>query len=579
MTFLPIVARELRVTARKASTYWIRFAAAALALAICAWSLLFFNQMGMGKVAGQMLFDGATGLAWFYAVIGGIFKTADALSEEKREGTLGLLFLTDLKGYDIVLGKIVAASVNWFFGLLAIFPILALSLLMGGVTPGEFWRTILALTNLLFYSLALGMFVSSFMHSERKAAGLTITLLILLLWLPTQCAKELQQWTRAPELSAWLVLPDVTRPLHYADDNLSRFNAKLYWGSLGVSHAVGWFYLLLASVIVPRAWQQQAGKLARLQESTGQLTYGRNREARRQFRERALAVNPFYWVAARARGQSLMLWLVLLAVTGFFLFWMVSAPNNWDNAPIHLWPSFLLHGIVKLWIALAACRRFIEDRRTGALELILASPLTPGEILRGQWRALWRQFCGPVLFVLVLDGLLLFYGCAAMAGEKWIWQLLFVQIFGAGVLVFLADLVALAWLSMWRGMKARHSYVAWLWSVVQLLVLPWVIFYVVVTAVVMLLFIPNFIRGAGISWSSTSTMESLLEWVPHILTGNWFFLSIAAAIFSAWWARRCLHRYFRHQATLSYQPVKTGAPRVAPPPTPPTPPGPLPPRL
>jgi hypothetical protein len=71
-------------------------------------------------------------------------------------------------------------------------------------------------------------------------------------------------------------------------------------------------------------------------------------------------------------------------------------------------------------------------------------------------------------------------------------------------------------------------------------------------------------------------MESLVEWIPHILTGAWFFVSMAAAIFSAWWTRRCLHRYFRHQATLSYQPVKTAAPPVAPPPTPP---GPLPPRL
>jgi len=98
MTFLPIVTRELRVTARKRSTYWIRFAAAALALVICGWSLLFFTQMGLGHQAGKMLFGGATALAWLYAVIGGIFKTADALSEEKREGTLGLLFLTDLKG-------------------------------------------------------------------------------------------------------------------------------------------------------------------------------------------------------------------------------------------------------------------------------------------------------------------------------------------------------------------------------------------------------------------------------------------------------------------------------------------------
>ena len=82
-------------------------------------------------------------------LLAGIFTTADCLSEEKREGTLGLLFLTDLKGYDIVLGKIVAASVNWFFGLLALFPVLALSLLMGGVAPGEFWRKILGLATSL----------------------------------------------------------------------------------------------------------------------------------------------------------------------------------------------------------------------------------------------------------------------------------------------------------------------------------------------------------------------------------------------------------------------------------------------
>ena len=570
MTFLPIVARELRVTARKPSTYWIRFAAAALALVICAWSFLFVSQIGMGKEAGKMLFGGATGLAWFYAVIGGIFKTADALSEEKREGTLGLLFLTDLKGYDIVLGKIVAASVNWFFGLLAIFPILALSLLMGGVAPGEFWRTILALTNLLFYSLALGMFVSSFMSSERKAAGLTITLLILLLWLPSSLAAEIRTSTGAPELSAWLVLPDVTRPLHYAGDNFGGRNAGFYWESLGVSHAVGWFYLLLASLIVPRTWQQQAGKLSSLQESAAQLTYGRNHAGRKRFRERALTVNPFYWVAARARGQSLFLWLVLFAVAGCFLSWMVNQPNDWNNAWIHLWPAFVLHGIVKLWIALAACRRFIEDRRTGALELILATPLTPEEIIRGQWRALWRQFRGPVLFVLVADGCLLFHGWSWITGSNWKEQLIFVQLFGAGLLAFAADIVALAWLSMWRGMKARHSYVAWLWSVVQLMVLPWILFYVATTAVTMLMFIPSAIRSGGGAGNPTF-FTRWIEFLPFILIGAWFFLSLAMAIFSAWWARRCLHRYFRYQATLSYQPVKAFTPPPAKPGTAPPP--------
>ena len=72
-----------------------------------------------------------------YCLLSGVWFTADCLSEEKREGTLGLLFLTDLKGYDVVLGKLVATSLNGLYAVLAAVPILALPLLMGGVAPGE----------------------------------------------------------------------------------------------------------------------------------------------------------------------------------------------------------------------------------------------------------------------------------------------------------------------------------------------------------------------------------------------------------------------------------------------------------
>ena len=83
----------------------------------------------------------------------GVRSTADCLSEEKRDGTLGLLFLTDLKGYDVVGGKLVATSLNAFYGLTAIFPLLAIPLLMGGVTNGEFWRMALVLANTFLFSL------------------------------------------------------------------------------------------------------------------------------------------------------------------------------------------------------------------------------------------------------------------------------------------------------------------------------------------------------------------------------------------------------------------------------------------
>ena len=74
-------------------------------------------------------------MKWFCFVIAslaGLFLTSDTLSEEKREGTLGLLFLTDLRGYDVVFGKLISHSTQALYGLLAAFPILGLTLLIGG---------------------------------------------------------------------------------------------------------------------------------------------------------------------------------------------------------------------------------------------------------------------------------------------------------------------------------------------------------------------------------------------------------------------------------------------------------------
>src|SRR4030095_13140978 len=101
----------------------------------------------------------------------GVFITADCLSEEKREGTLGLLFLTDLKGYDVVLGKLIATSLASLTGLLTIFPVLGIVSFLGGVSPGEFWRVMLALLNTLFFSLATGLVASAANVSERKSRG------------------------------------------------------------------------------------------------------------------------------------------------------------------------------------------------------------------------------------------------------------------------------------------------------------------------------------------------------------------------------------------------------------------------
>src|SRR5206468_12050700 len=105
MRFLPIVARELRVAARRHGTYAIRLLAAAAALTVTLWLCLLPTLGQPPSALGKSLFTALSIMAFAYCLLIGPFLTADCISSEKRDGTLGLLFLTDLRGFDVVLGR------------------------------------------------------------------------------------------------------------------------------------------------------------------------------------------------------------------------------------------------------------------------------------------------------------------------------------------------------------------------------------------------------------------------------------------------------------------------------------------
>src|SRR6266496_1830512 len=170
MSFLPIVERQLRESSRRPATYRMRSLLALAALAI--WFFLLFAGSNSGVRKGMLLFIAIGVLSLGFCLVAGIFLTADCLSEEKREGTLGLLFLTELKGYDVVFGKLVATSLHSIYGLLAILPLLSLPLLMGGVTA------VLLLT--LFLTLSVGMLVSALARESRQAMSATLLIIVVL---------------------------------------------------------------------------------------------------------------------------------------------------------------------------------------------------------------------------------------------------------------------------------------------------------------------------------------------------------------------------------------------------------------
>src|SRR5437879_9534944 len=178
MTLFPIVGRELRVAARQRGIYWMRLGIASMAILMGIGIFVFTLGLSAAQT-GRHIFEWLAGLQFIYCLAYGRRSTADCLSQEKREGTIGLLFLTDLKGHDVVLGKLAATSLRGFYGLLAVFPVLAVPMLLGGVTSGEFWRMVVVLVDTFLLSLAIGMLGSALSRDFRRAMAATVLFRLL----------------------------------------------------------------------------------------------------------------------------------------------------------------------------------------------------------------------------------------------------------------------------------------------------------------------------------------------------------------------------------------------------------------
>jgi len=474
MTFLPIVARELRVAARRSSTYWSRFQVTLGALVPTIFLIDGPFRFAPAAEKGARTFQVLAFVGFLSVLLAAVRLTADCLSSEKRDGTLGLLFLTDLKPYDVVLGKLAATSLNAVLGLLALMPVLAIPILLGGVTLADLSRLGLVLFNCLFFAVSLAMLISALNWQEKKAEGITVLLLLAIgAGLPLAGAFVASLSGPASSASvlsmagpgfACLLVPSAAY----------RLAPGAFWFSTGVTHAAGWLFLLLTFRILPRVWQDRPAGARRLRwrEFARRALMGGD-AARVAFRTRWLAVNPVGWLACRARRTCWYPWIFLASMALIGGISCSSLRVRSVEFGTLFFFSFFLNWFFKHWVINQACHAFSTDRDQGALELLLSSPLRVEDVLRGHWMAMRRQFLAPILAVIAIE--LICFGLAVSSlNETWARQDLFwVVIFPASLVVFAADLVAASWVGFWAGMMSKNAASAVSRTYFRVMLLPW----------------------------------------------------------------------------------------------------------
>jgi len=546
MNLLPIVERELRLASQKSGTYWTRVWIGLLGILVLGSAIMTarFAPRGMFGLAAVFSFIRFFGV--IYCLVTGVRLTSDCISQEKRDGTLGFLFLTDLRGYDVILGKLIAKGILPTYTMMAIVPLVWLVSLMGGVTGGELFYTVIALGNALFFSLAVGITVSTFFRDRRRCELVASATVFLLFFVVFPLVDHLIYALMTSTAGTWVVGASPVNFLTSRVNAVANPTASGLSGNLaglvsnGVVHLTSWCLIAIASWWAPRCWQEKppAGARLSIKQRWAQWCYGAPR-ARAVRRTAALDVNPFFWRATRNRLRPLVPWVfiiftfgipaAILLSTGFsppgFYVFLVFTLVFWYLAP-------------KIWIAREATRTLSSERAEGTLEMVLSTPLSIHEIIRGQWMGLRRCYMVAVIFPVVMS-LTLIVMINFVPSARWLRDIPYATTFLiSGTIMFLTDCVALGWVGMWCAVKTGNAKAAGRITSSRVISYPTVL--IVLSLFILTVYSEAF---AAMGWPRIPGGSPLAN--PRLVIGLWVFIGLACDIVVIKTSRALLYREFR----------------------------------
>lgn len=471
MPALPIVERELRVTARSRETYWSR-TGIVLGLGLL-WIPAWTGIFGTTTELNTFVFNGMLWAGFAVSCLACLF-TADAISRERREGTLGLLFLSRVRVVDVLLGKLGSSGFKGLCMLAAFLPMLMIPVLAGGVTGGEALREGLVLLDTFWLSLCVGLWASA--RSEEafktiKTAVLLVGTIVLMpfftfafsysfrtaSWAPISFAP----YREMPVLALELLSPLTT--LADGRDQFYKVTPWPFWFSLAVVQILGWAFLLFTGVRLRRSLREpERVNVSRSSKRSNDRLSKPYVDSRRTLRWRENS--PIDWLVKRQRGIRAALWTAAtIEVLYFASSWAILRgmfTSGWPEAiGWVIW--FFASASTDALFARAGSKFFHDAKRSGQLETLLTTPLGPRGVMEGQWSALKKLLAWPVaigLGAMLLDeDILLITQIGQPGGYTFSWFAQCLVTWSIDIANGILGVLAGCWLGMMFALKGKNA--------------------------------------------------------------------------------------------------------------------------
>jgi ABC-type transport system involved in multi-copper enzyme maturation permease subunit len=417
MNSLPVIVRELRSQARGGSIHRLRLVSA-LALTATV-GLLLLGGRGSAPQAGAHIFVAAHCVV---LVLMGIFipvAVADSIAREKREGTLGLLLLTELSSDEVAVAKGLVNALRSFSILLAAIPIMVVPVFQGGVQGMDVATVVVFESSALVLALAGGILASSITESAGWAMFLSVVFtaaFVALLAVATFVGYCLQE--------KYLRGSGIRSLADFGDDFFR--SVRVFSGLAGGTEAWGgavrafgpgasrvWVLQLAESFLLSclglalalrfaarsieisvrgapptpwRIWWRQA--------ATVPVGFGSGANGRARHR---LGSNPVVWLHAYDWRARIVKWSWCL---GIVLFEVILFALHPSVETLFGWQPILAIVLGAAGLAVNASRSFRRERELAAFELLLVTPITENQLILGRLGALYLDFLPALAVVL-----------------------------------------------------------------------------------------------------------------------------------------------------------------------------------
>jgi ABC-type transport system involved in multi-copper enzyme maturation permease subunit len=414
------------------------FVAALLALVLTSWQLLVGSQRieNLGDLAwfGAAVFQILAPLQLAVAMPLSALLVAAAVAHEKDRKTLDLLLMTNLSNAELVLGKLLASMLTVLVVVVAVFPLLMIVALLGGVDYGQILgvQTVTVASALVAGSLGSTLAL----WRDKTFQALAMTLLVLVLWLAAwevvgtgALGDELlgvSADTWAVAMSPWKAVQAASRPEFTDASSFGVFPkaVNLYlFASVAGAVILNTIAIAMVRVWNPSRESQRRTAEQREPQRTSAASAGRVATSQEVVRihgaggkVRRVWDNPILWREIRtwAYGKRILLirvaYWVMFAVCALAVRSIVadraSGVFQREMIPAEAEPLAALLVVSLILLNALAVTSLTSERDSKALDLLLVTDLLPKEIVFGKLGGAFYNAKEMIILPIVLCGYL-----------------------------------------------------------------------------------------------------------------------------------------------------------------------------